>query len=260
MDESLKELLRRLAERFNDPRYFTEDPIVFPRHFAAGLGGDGAAPEQQDEGGYCLQDVEIASLMAGHLAWGRRAMIVRDCRRLFAQMRWRPYEYVMQGCWRDDPVSLHRTIKWSEIAAICSRLRDIYRHAASIEGMSVAEIRTDIYGSREDKNAACKKINMIRRWLVRDDGLVDLGLWKNTDKRSLLIPLDVHVHRTAMALGLSQRRSADMKTVIEITDALKEVFPDDPCLGDFALFGAGVTAASLPQDGPAVCRGAGDKN
>ena len=33
----------------------------------------------------------------------------------------------------------------------------------------------------------------------------------------------------------------DIITAQEITDAFKGIFPDDPCLGDFALFGYGVT-------------------
>ena len=30
-------------------------------------------------------------------------------------------------------------------------------------------------------------------------------------------------------------------TAQEITDAFREIWPEDPCLGDFALFGYGVT-------------------
>ena len=30
--------------------------------------------------------------------------------------------------------------------------------------------------------------------------------------------------------------SLDIKTALEITEFLKECFPEDPCLGDFALF------------------------
>jgi len=81
----------------------------------------------------------------------------------------------------------------------------------------------------------------MRRWMVRDDGLVDLGLWTHTDKKDLVIPLDVHVHTQAVAVGLTRRRQKDITTAMEITDAFREIFPEDPCLGDFALFGYGVT-------------------
>ncbi|MCQ2166087.1 MAG: TIGR02757 family protein [Bacteroidales bacterium] len=230
MDKQTADRLKAWAEKYNDIQYFTTDPIAFPRRFASGLA----------KGEALLQDVEIAGLLAGHLAWGRREMIVRDCGRLFDEMKWRPYEYVMDGKWKDDPTSLHRTIKWSEIAAICGRLRDIYRQMDSIETLSTAQIRRDIFGSSDDPNAANKKINMFRRWMVRDDGKVDLGLWKHSDRSALLIPLDVHVHCSALELGLTARRSTDFKTVVEITDAFREIFPTDPCKGDFALFGHGI--------------------
>ena len=80
--------------------------------------------------------------------------------------------------------------------------------------------------------------------MVRDDGKVDLGLWTDTDKKELIIPLDVHVYEQAVANGLTKRKQKDIVTAREITDAFKEIFPDDPCLGDFALFGYGVTRGS----------------
>ena len=84
---------------------------------------------------------------------------------------------------------------------------------------------------------------MMRRWMVRRDGKVDLGLWTNTDPADLLIPLDVHVWQEATALGLTSRKQKDIVTVKEITAALEEVFPGDPCKGDFALFGYGIANA-----------------
>lgn len=230
MDRTTIERLVEWADKYNDPQFFAEDPIAFPRHFARSAAS-------------CRQDIEIAGLLSAHLAWGRRCMIVRDSNRLFDQMDWKPYEYVMNGIWRSDDTSLHRTVKWSEIAAICSRLRNIYLTTDTVEDMTVGEIRTEVFGSKEDRNAANKKINMFRRWMVRDDGRVDLGIWKNTSKRDLLIPLDVHVHESALELGLTSRRSTDIRTVMEITDAFREIFPDDPCKGDFALFGHGIASA-----------------
>ncbi len=81
-------------------------------------------------------------------------MIVRDLKRLFEAMDNKPYDYVMKGEWKSEPVSVHRTIKWSDIAAICSRLRTRYEAFPSIEGMSVEEIRCGIYGSSPDRTAA----------------------------------------------------------------------------------------------------------
>ena len=230
MDAKIKETLIAWAQEYNDPKYFQEDPIAFPTRFA----------RCHEAGQAQLADVEISALLSAHLAWGRRAMIVRDCERMFEEMSWRPYDYVMNGEYRDENVSLHRTIKWSEFAAICGRLRNIYTVRESLEGMSDMELRCEVFGQKEDRKAPNKKISMMRRWLVRDDGKVDLGLWKASDKKDLILPLDVHVYEQATALGLTSRRQKDIVTAHEITDAFREIWPEDPCMGDFALFGYGV--------------------
>ena len=230
MDATLKDTLTGWAEEYNDPRYFQEDPIIFPTEFL----------HRYEAGKSSLADIEIAALLSAHLAWGRRAMIVRDCGRMFDEMGWRPYDYVMAGDYRDENISLHRTIKWSEFALICGRLRGLYSAKTSLEGLSDTDFRVKVYGQKEDRKAPNKKISMMRRWLVRDDGKVDLGVWKDSDKRGLILPLDVHVYGQAVELGLTSRRQKDIVTAKEITDAFREIFPDDPCLGDFALFGYGV--------------------
>ena len=231
MDAGIKDTLIGWAEEYNDPKYFQEDPIIFPTKFA----------RKYEAGEAALADVEIAGLLAAHLAWGRRAMIVRDCDRMFEEMNWRPYDYVMNGEYRNEDVSLHRTIKWRQFAQICENLRNIYTEHDSLEGLTDTDIRCRIFGQKEDRKAPNKKISMMRRWMVRDDGKVDLGVWKNSDKTSLIMPLDVHVYTQATALGLTSRKQKDIVTAREITDAFKEIWPEDPCKGDFALFGYGVT-------------------
>lgn len=247
--ELKKQLIRSLAEQYNNEEYFRGDPIIFPKHFAKimlgkngieGLGGNGELSGRK----YTLQDVEIAAVIAAHLAWGRRDMIVRDCKRAFDEMNWQPYNYIMSGSYRNEDASLHRTIKWSEFAAICTRLKEFYTNAPSLEILTPDEIRVRIYGQKSDPKAANKKIHMMRRWMVRNDGIVDLGLWKSTSPASLVIPLDVHVHRSSRNLGITSRNSADITTAMEITRFLSKVFPGDPCMGDFALF---AYAASLKQ-------------
>lgn len=264
------EIIRRLAEEYNNPRYFQTDPIAFPKHFlqlmqcgsagaqcgsagtqygsAGAVSGGGAVSGRAAASGrgeadcaageyvYTLKDVEIAGLIAAHLAWGRRDMIVRDCNRAFDEMQWRPLEYVMRGEYRCGQESLHRTIRWSEFAAICGRMKVFYAANESVEPLTPDQIRVQIYGQSSNPKMANKKIHMFRRWMVRNDGIVDLGLWSHTSPADLIIPLDTHVHASALKLGITTRKSADITTALEITDFLKEAFPDDPCKGDFALF------------------------
>jgi len=240
-------LLRSLADKYNQECWFLGDPIIFPKEFAS----------RMQRGEATLQDVEIAAVMAAHLAWGRRDMILRDCRRAFDEMRWHPFRYIIAGrnedpsapVYRDEDASLHRTIKWSEFAAICTRLRTFYTGDSlpygniaegstlpSLESLTPDEMRVRIFGQKSDPGAANKKIHMLRRWMVRRDGKVDLGLWKSISPAELIIPLDVHVHRNAMELGITSRRSTDYRTALEITEYLRKIFPGDPVLGDFALF------------------------
>ena len=227
MKAATVELLKEWAEEYNQPKYFQDDPIAFPREFV--------------NRGASLQDVEISAVFAAHLAWGRRAMITRDCERLFEEMEWRPYDYIMAGSYRNDETSLHRTIKWSEAAGICGRLREWYTWHDSLESLTAKEIRSIIFRRKEDPKAPDKKINLMRRWLVRNDGLVDLGLWKHIKPADLIIPLDVHVYGQATALGLTRRKQKDLRTAEETTARFREIWPDDPVKGDFALFGYGVT-------------------
>ena len=76
--------------------------------------------------------------------------------------------------------------------------------------------------------------------MVNDKGDVDLGLWKARKWQKIPIPLDTHVHRMALELGITKRKSVDRKTAMEITEYFEKVFPESPLLGDFALFGYGV--------------------
>lgn len=82
---------------------------------------------------------------------------------------------------------------------------------------------------------------MFLRWMVRDSSPVDLGIWnKLIDKRTLIIPLDTHVLQEAHKLKLINSKTASMSVAIKLTEKLKEIFPEDPLKGDFALFGYGV--------------------
>ena len=91
------------------------------------------------------------------------------------------------------------------------------------------------------KNTANKRIHMFLRWMVRENSPVDLGLWNWYKTEDLLIPLDVHVMDEGIKLGaLPNNARATRKTAIALTSSLKEIWPNDPCKGDFALFGLGV--------------------
>jgi len=91
---------------------------------------------------------------------------------------------------------------------------------------------------KELGNAPYKRWNMYLRWMVRDDNL-DLGIWKNIDKKDLILPLDTHTFKVSQKLGLLQRKNYDLKSALLITEKLKEFDKLDPIKYDFSLYRIG---------------------
>jgi uncharacterized protein (TIGR02757 family) len=89
-----------------------------------------------------------------------------------------------------------------------------------------------------------KRWNMFLRWMVRDSE-PDLGLWRGIKKSDLIIPLDTHTHKVSLNLELLKRKSYDLQSAIELTNALKQFDPVDPLKYDFALYRIGQLKINL---------------
>ncbi len=89
------------------------------------------------------------------------------------------------------------------------------------------------------KGSACKRWQMLMRWMVRTTA-PDLGLW-NLPAAKLTIPLDIHVHTISQMIGLTTQKSANLKAARAITDQLRTIAPDDPIQYDFALAHLGIS-------------------
>ena len=123
-----------------------------------------------------------------------------------------------------DYVRQHATDGYTAIAAIC-------------QYFGCLGIQTVI---PKNTQSACKRVCLFLRWMVRSNSPVDLGLWADfIDRRTLIIPLDVHVLRQSTRLGLLKNKTTTMSTARRLTAALSDIFPDDPLKGDYALFGYG---------------------
>lgn len=242
------DLLQQEALHINSPEFINLDPVQFPRMFSR------------------LQDIEITSLVCSAIAWGNRKMICRSCHRILAFMDHDPYHYVMDGAYEDLPDgNIHRTFFAANLRHFLRGLHYIYRRFDSIDDFASAHhiahdptppwaLARAINSALAQANGGCgdsrclplnlhttalKRLNMALRWLVRRDGIVDLGVWKSITPAQLYIPLDVHVGNVARQLGLLNRRSNDRRAAIDLTDTLRTIRPDDPVLLDFALFGIG---------------------
>lgn len=246
----LRELLDSEARRINSEAFIADDPVQFPRRFSS------------------LPDIEITALLCATLAWGNRRMICRDCEKLLTLMDNQPYAYVIDEGYLDlDPdINIHRTFFGRNLRHYLRGLRAIYTRHGSLNDFARAidagEAEAPAWRLAEGLNAelsaansgctdsrclpvntsttALKRLNMALRWLVRRDGIVDLGVWDSITPAQLRIPLDVHVGDVSRELGLLCRRSNDRKAVEELTGRLREFNPDDPTLYDFALFGIGM--------------------
>jgi uncharacterized protein (TIGR02757 family) len=75
--------------------------------------------------------------------------------------------------------------------------------------------------------------------MVRKDE-VDPGGWDFIPASKLLIPLDVHMHRTARSFKFTTRKQANLATVLEVTEAFRAICPEDPVKYDFALTRVGM--------------------
>lgn len=233
VSQEIKYLLIRLADQYETKEFIKDDPIRFP-HEVAKRGGS-------------RRDIEISAILSSWMAYGNRAQFCSRLEALHDMMGYKPFEYLCSQSWmifKDCHDTLYRFFSYHDFYLLMDRIVDLYDwDALEIDDDDplyyLIFCFNELKGFPKDGTSACKRLNMLLRWMARKNSPVDLGLW-DLDPAKLIIPVDTHVHRMALELGLTKRKQADMKTALEITDAMREIWPDDPAKGDFALFGYGV--------------------
>lgn len=243
----LKSFLDEKVDRYLKPNFIDEDPISIPHQFSL------------------KEDVEIAALLTATIAWGRRAMIMKNANRMMEIMDHSPYDFILNASKTDLAKSrdfCHRTFQAQDFQTFILSLRNIYKKYDGLEkcfytdkddmaeGISnfkkiffsiPHEKRTHKHISDPLKGSAAKRLIMFLRWMVRTNREgVDFGIWKSLSPSQLSCPLDVHTANVGRKLGLITRKANDWKTVKELDVHLREFCPDDPAKYDFALFGLGV--------------------
>jgi len=103
------------------------------------------------------------------------------------------------------------------------------------------------------RGSAAKRWNLFLRWVVRPDDGVDLGIWKRVSPRDLVIPLDVHVGRISLQIGLRTRRTLDWRAAEEVTDALAAIDPRDPLRFDLPLSHLGISEGCRGRSIASIC-------
>ena len=242
--------LGRLYSVYSDPRWISPDPLELVLPFRA------------------VADREIAALAASALAYGRVAQILKSLHAVFGVMGGAPADYIRNGSEeqfrRDFHGFKHRFHTGEDLALLFAGIRDALERWGSLEacfaaGFDAACHKTVLPAAERfcgvlchrfpggestllpspSRGSACKRLNLMLRWLVRHDA-VDPGGWTRIPASHLVIPLDTHMHRIARDLGLTSRKAADLRTALEVTRAFRSMFPEDPVKLDFVLTRFGI--------------------
>ena len=261
LNSSLTNKLVSLAQKYESAEFLLKDPSQFMHRYT-------------DE-----RTAEAVAFLAANLAFGRREQILSHVERILNAAGKSPVDWILskkyENFFPDNEKSFYRMYTNRDMILFFDGLCAILEQSETIGGyfkqkwkklchaefISASGIKeTTDYTDKiylhqiiaaafpseckllpHSKDCAAKKVNMLLRWLVRTDSPVDLGLWTWFSKKDLLMPLDTHVMRQANELGLIHSKSANLKTAIELTKKVAEIFPDDPVKADFALFGLGIS-------------------
>ncbi len=250
--QDLKGFLDEKVALYNRPNFITLDPISIPHRFSK------------------KEDIEITGFFAAVLAWGQRKTILNKCLALVELMDNDPHQFMLHHSEHELKPFLnfkHRTFNDIDTLYFIHFFSWFYKNYSSLEEAFLlgqtgeleamnsilsqfhefffhlpdAPSRTRKHIATPKRKAACKRINMFLRWMVRSDEQgVDFGIWKKINPSQLICPCDLHVDRVGRKLGLITRKQTDWQTAIELTRKLREFDPEDPVKYDFALFGLGV--------------------
>ena len=243
----IKSFLDYKADLYENENFIEDDPISIPHLY------------NQKE------DIEIISFLISIISWGNRKSIIKSGNKLTEILGSSPIDFIMRFKERDLKKIdfVHRTFNKFDLIYFLKSLKNIYKNHDGLENVFSKNLndefmynnisnfrkiffslyhekRTEKHISNPKKNSACKRINMFLRWMVRNDGVVDFGIWKKIKPSMLSCPLDVHTANIGRKLNLISRKQNDLKTVLELDKKLRLFDKNDPVKYDYALFGMGV--------------------
>jgi len=206
------------------------------------------------------RDREIAALIAACFAYGNVKQIIKTVGGVLEKMGG-PRKFIENGDFKIYKNFKYRFTTEEQLVNFLSAIQKTVKKYGSLEACFLkyydggqinvvpalrgfaAELRA--YGPvgtlvpDPSKNSALKRLNLFLRWLVRHDE-VDPGGWTKVSPSKLIVPLDVHMHRSARKLGLTTRNQADMKTAEEISASLAKYCKEDPIKYDFCITRFGI--------------------
>ncbi len=247
--------LDNLVKKYETIDFIKDDPIQFCHR------------------GKCKEEIELYGFIASLFAYGNRKIFIKKLEEIFEKAEGDLLGFVKNGDFTSLEGVEYRFSKDNDIIPIFEILSKLYNESRGLDelfeygwltphpnpllkerGQTFLQTVVDYFYAQTPKTVssgfyhmipnpqnggAMKRMNMFLRWMIRK-GPVDLGVWEFMQPKDLLIPLDVHVARISRQMGLLTRKSNDFKAVIELTNCLKNISPEDPVKYDFAMFGFGV--------------------
>ncbi|MBW2567860.1 MAG: TIGR02757 family protein [Deltaproteobacteria bacterium] len=246
--EKLKKKLNLFYNQHNKRKYVHPDPLEFLYQYKE------------------IRNREIVGLIASSLAYGRVAQILKSVAFVLDIMNPSPYLFLKNSTYKSLNETFedftHRFATQDHIAALLFGIKNVISEFGSLHKCFLTGFSEDdknvisamtffsqqlIAGKNNpghlvampEKGSACKRMNLFLRWMIRKDR-VDPGGWTGIPLSKLIIPLDTHMHRIGLALNLTKRKQASMRTALEITSCFKKLVPDDPVKYDFVLTRLGI--------------------
>jgi len=246
--EMLKKKIHTLYNQYNRRDYVHPDPLEFLYLYKE------------------IRDREIVGLIASSLAYGRVKQILKSVSFVLDKMNPSPYVFITHSSYRSFCKAFegftHRFATGDHLAGLLWGIKNVIARFGSLNECFCHGLSPDddtvipamifftgqlITGKSEpghlvalpEKGSACKRMNLFLRWMVRKDS-VDPGGWKNVPLSKLVIPLDTHMHKISLKLGLTAKKQANMNTALEITSCFRQLVPDDPVKYDFVLTRLGI--------------------
>ncbi len=212
-------------------------------------------------------EMEVVGLVAATLAYGRVTQILSSVERVLSAME-SPLDFVIDASEAEMKKAFsgfrHRFTTQGDLTALLRGIRGVIRARGSLGAAFTAQMELcggdavealrgfvqEIRGCGGSgmspfllpdpaKKSACKRLFMYLRWMVRKDQ-VDPGPWEGVNPSALIVPLDTHMFKIARGLGFTNRKSPDLATACEVTQAFAALCPIDPVRYDFVLTRFGI--------------------
>lgn len=213
-------------------------------------------------------DRELVALIASSLAYGRVRQILKSVGGVLDRLGPSPSDFLLSNKSADVLEAMfsdfkHRFTEGRHLTALLLGARKVILRYGSLHKCFLSKCRPQDENIIETlsafveelsaespsdvgmllpsprKGSACKRLNLFLRWMVRCDE-IDPGGWQGVNPAQLVIPLDTHMHRFSLSIGLTNRKQADLKTALEITQSFRLFSPEDPVRYDFALTRPGI--------------------